>query len=79
MLLLRHRLMRACWMYSPGDRITFRSIVDQLVSYESEGFRSHAYYHTQPKPAEPVLNLNNDDEDGEEDLLLDEDDDEQLC
>ena len=73
--------MRACWMYSPGDRIPFRSIVEQLVSYENEEFHSHAYYHTQPKPIEPVINMSNDDDDDdeeEEDLLLDEDD-EQLC
>ena len=40
--------MRACWTFSPGDRISFRSIVDELVPYENEDFRLHAYYHTQP-------------------------------
>ncbi|CAM4976870.1 unnamed protein product, partial [Rotaria socialis] len=43
-----HKLMHACWTFSPGDRISFRSIVDELVPYENEDFRLNAYYHTQP-------------------------------
>ena len=70
--------MRACWMFLPGHRITFRSIVDELVSYENDEFHTHAYYHTQPKPIEPVIHINNDDEE-EKDLLLEGEDDEQLC
>ena len=66
--------MRACWTFSPNDRISFRSIVDELVPYENEDFHLNAYYHTQqnhiPQPA-PNDSSNND----EEDLLLADDDD----
>ncbi|CAF1588247.1 unnamed protein product [Rotaria sp. Silwood1] len=69
-----HKLMRACWTYLPVDRISFRSIVDELVLYENEDFRIHAYYHTQPNLTRQVSlvdSINNDDNDDEEqDLLL---------
>ncbi|CAF1334615.1 unnamed protein product [Rotaria sordida] len=71
-----HKLMRACWTFSPGDRISFRSIVDELVPYENEDFHTHAYYHTQPNITRQVSlvdSSNNDDDndnDDEEDLLL---------
>ena len=66
--------MRACWTFSPGDRISFRSIVDELVAYENEDFRLHAYYHTQPNsnPKNVLIDNNHNDE---EDLLLADDDD----
>jgi len=71
--------MRACWTFSPGDRISFRSIVDELIPYENEDFRLHAYYHTQSNQTrQPSIHdgSNND----EEALLLadelyDDDDD----
>jgi len=64
--------MRACWTFSPGDRIPFRSIVEELVPYENEDFRLHAYYHTQPNPSQQTvpMDINNNDE---EDLLLADD------
>ncbi|CAF2966498.1 unnamed protein product, partial [Rotaria sp. Silwood2] len=64
-----HKLMRTCWTFSPGDRISFRSIVDELVPYENEDFRIHAYYHTQPNLTRQV-SLVDSINDGEEDLLL---------
>ena len=71
--------MRACWTYSPTDRISFRSIVDELVPYESDDFHLQAYYHTQPHPPVSTVTLDGT-HDGEEELLLpdrdnDEDDD----
>ncbi|CAF1209125.1 unnamed protein product, partial [Rotaria magnacalcarata] len=68
-----HKLMRACWTFSPGDRISFRLIVDELVPYENEDFRLNAYYHTQPhSQRETVLTDSNSDE---KDLLLVEEND----
>ena len=69
--------MRACWTFAPGDRISFRSIVDELVSFENEDFRLHAYYHTQPARTPPTVASESMPTD-EEDLLLadgDHDDD----
>ena len=64
--------MRACWTFSPGDRISFRSIVDELVPYENEDFHLNAYYHTQPNQTRQtsLIDSNNNDE---EDLLLTDD------
>jgi len=70
--------MRACWTFSPGDRIPFRSIVDELVPYENEDFHLHAYYHTQPNQIRETNLLDNMNNDEEELLLaneLDDDDD----
>ncbi|CAM4817012.1 unnamed protein product, partial [Rotaria magnacalcarata] len=50
-----HKLMRACWTFSPGDRISFRLIVDKLVPYENEDFRLNAYYHTKPHPEQDQI------------------------
>lgn len=61
--------MRACWTFSPSDRISFRSIVDELVSYENEDFHQHAYYHTQPHPI-PQANMMESHTHDEEELLL---------
>ena len=61
--------MRSCWTFSPGDRISFRAIVNELVPYENENFRLHAYYHTQnnlTQHADLFDSCNND----EEELLL---------
>lgn len=70
--------MRACWTFAPGDRISFRSIVEELVSYENDDFHRHAYYHTQPHPIAQT-SLNESDTHDEEALLLaadiDDDDD----
>lgn len=63
--------MRACWTYSPGDRITFRSIVEELVPYQNEDFRLHAYYHTQPNPVPQTHSTDQIHQDDEEELLLD--------
>jgi hypothetical protein len=71
--------MRACWTFSPGDRISFRSIVDDLIPYENEDFRSHAYYHTQADQTRQTSILDSSNNDEEELLLadeLDDDDDE---
>jgi len=70
--------MRACWTFSPGDRIPFRSIVDELVPYENEDFHLHAYYHTQPNPIQPNVSMdsNNNNNDEEDLLLADENDSE---
>lgn len=68
--------MRACWTYSPTDRISFRSIVDELVPYENDDFHQHAYYHTQPHP--PISTVTHDGAlADEEDLLLADDDDDE--
>jgi hypothetical protein len=69
--------MRACWNFSPGDRIPFRSIVEELVPYENEDFRLNAYYHTQPNPTQPNVSMdsNNNNNNDEEDLLLADDTD----
>lgn len=72
--------MRACWTFSPGDRISFRSIVEELVLYQNEDFRANAYYHTQASQAPVIVNMdsinnNNDDDDDEKDLLLVDDND----
>jgi hypothetical protein len=69
--------MRACWTFSPGDRISFRSIVDELVEYENEDFRLHAYYHTQPNITQPPVS-NDSTRNDEEALLLGDDDDDDL-
>lgn len=71
--------MRACWTFSPNDRISFRAIVEELVPYENEDFRLNAYYHTQRHVVQPPVsldssNINNTNHD-EEDLLLADDDD----
>lgn len=71
--------MRACWTFSPNDRISFRAIVEELVPYENDDFRLNAYYHTQLNVVQqPVSldssNVNNTNND-EEDLLLADDDD----
>lgn len=66
----RHKLMRACWTFSPGDRISFRAIVDELVAYENEDFRAHAYYHTQPTLTRQTSLIDSSNID-EEELLLD--------
>ncbi len=67
--------MRACWTFSPGDRIPFRSIVEELVPYENEDFHLHAYYHTQPNPSQPTVLTDNTNTNNEEDLLLADDND----
>jgi hypothetical protein len=67
--------MRACWTFSPGDRISFRSIVDELISYENEDFHLHAYYHTQPNQTPQMSLLDNTNHDEEELLLSNEIDD----
>jgi hypothetical protein len=67
--------MRACWTFSPGDRIPFRSIVEELVPYENEDFRLHAYYHTQPNPSQQTVLMDSNNNNDEEDLLLVDDDD----
>ncbi|CAF1027588.1 unnamed protein product [Adineta ricciae] len=69
-----HKLMRACWTFSPGDRISFRSIADELVAYENEDFHLNAYYHTQSN-SNPQHVLNETNHNDEEDLLLVDDDD----
>lgn len=72
--------MRTCWTYSPTDRISFRSIVDELVAYENDDFHQHAYYHTQPQTCS-ISSLADSQNNDEEELLLadqhDDDDDEQ--
>ncbi|CAF0942255.1 unnamed protein product [Adineta steineri] len=70
-----HKLMRACWTFSPGDRISFRSIVDELIPYESDDFHLHAYYHTQPNETQQTSLLDSSNNDEEELLLVDETDD----
>ncbi|CAF4112009.1 unnamed protein product, partial [Adineta steineri] len=70
-----HKLMRACWTFSPGDRISFRSIVDELVPYENEEFHLHAYYHTQPNQIQETVLVNSNNNDEEDLLLVDDDDD----
>ncbi|CAF0744080.1 unnamed protein product [Adineta ricciae] len=70
-----HKLMRACWTFSPGDRISFRSIVDELIPYENEDFHLHAYYHTQPNQTRQTSLLDSSNNDEEELLLADEIDD----
>ncbi|CAF3377542.1 unnamed protein product [Rotaria socialis] len=65
-----HKLMRACWTFPPGDRISFRSIVDELVIYENDDFRSHAYYHTQPMLKRQLSSLNSSHNDEEELLIM---------
>lgn len=70
--LFRHKLMRACWMFSPGDRISFRSIVDELIPYENEDFRAHAYYHTQSNQIRQASILSSSVNDEETLLLADE-------
>ncbi len=72
--LFRHKLMRACWTFLPNDRISFRSIVDELVPYENEDFRLNAYYHTQRNPIQQTALIDSSNHD-EEDLLLVDDDD----
>jgi hypothetical protein len=67
--------MRACWTFSPGDRISFHSIVDELIPYENEDFHLHAYYHTQPNQTRQTSLLDSNDNDEEELLLADEIDD----
>ena len=67
--------MRACWTFSPGDRISFRSIVDELILYENEDFRLHAYYHTQPNHTRQISLLDSSNNDEEELLLANEIDD----
>ena len=67
--------MRACWTFSPGDRISFRSIVDELIPYENEDFHLHAYYHTQPKQTTQNSLLDTSNNDEKELLLADEADD----
>jgi len=67
--------MRACWTFSPGDRISFRSIVDELIPYENEDFHLHAYYHTQPNQTRQTSSLDNMNNDEEELLLANEIDD----
>jgi hypothetical protein len=67
--------MRACWTFSSGDRISFRSIVDELVSYENEDFHLHAYYHTQPHQSQQTVLADSNNNDEEELLLADDDDD----
>jgi hypothetical protein len=69
--------MRACWTFSPGDRISFRSIVDELVVYENEDFHLHAYYHTQPNQSQQTVLVDSNNND-EEELLLSDDDDSRL-
>lgn len=64
--------MRACWTFSPGDRITFRSIVDELIPFENDDFHSHAYYHTQPNRTRQTSLLDTTNNDEEELLLADE-------
>ncbi|CAF3486815.1 unnamed protein product [Rotaria sp. Silwood1] len=70
-----HKLMRACWTFAPGDRISFRSIVDDLVPYENEDFRLNAYYHTQSSPCPETVILDNNNDSDEKDLLLVDDND----
>ncbi|CAF5206598.1 unnamed protein product, partial [Rotaria magnacalcarata] len=65
-----HKLMRACWTFSPGDRISFRSIVDELVIYENDDFHLHAYYHTQPMLKQQLNSLNSSHNDEEELLIM---------
>jgi hypothetical protein len=67
--------MRACWTFSPGDRISFRSIVDELVPYENEDYHLNAYYHTQPNPTEQKVTIDSNHNDEEDLLLVDDDDD----
>ena len=66
--------MRACWTFSPNDRISFRAIVDELVPYENDDFHLNAYYHTQQSSLPPAILIDSDNHD-EEDLLLVDDDD----
>ena len=71
--------MRACWTFSPNDRISFRAIVEELVPCENDDFRLNAYYHTQRNVVQQPVSLdssnaNNTNHD-EEDLLLADDDD----
>ena len=66
--------MRACWTYSPTDRISFRAIVDELVPYQNEDFRKNAYYHTQPHPPNPTVSNDSNHHDEEDLLLADEND-----
>ena len=61
--------MRACWTFSPSDRMSFRLIADELVPFENEDFRANAYYHTQPKTVNQTV-INDSHHSGEEDLLL---------
>jgi hypothetical protein len=70
--------MRICWTFAPADRISFRSIVDELVSYENDDFHQHAYYHTQPHPLVSISLIDSSTHDDEEFLLPDniDDDDE---
>lgn len=70
LLYFRHKLMRACWTFSPGDRISFRAIVEELVSYENEDFRLHAYFHTQPIRKRRSSSVNSSHNDEEELLLM---------
>lgn len=62
--------MRACWTFSPGDRISFRSICDELVPLENEDFRLNAYYHTQSHISRETVHT--DSRNDENDLLLDD-------
>ena len=63
--------MRDCWTYSPTDRIQFRAIVKELLSYQNEDFRLHAYYHTQPNiESTPNTNETVHHHHDEEDILL---------
>lgn len=77
--MFRHKLMRACWTYSPSDRIQFRAIVKELLPFQNEDFRLHAYYHTQPD-IQSTTNTNDNvhHHHEEEDLLLAEDDNESI-
>lgn len=59
-------------MFSPGDRISFRSIVEELIPYENDDFRTHAYYHTQSNPTRQTSSLNSSNNDEETLLLADE-------
>ncbi|CAF1052500.1 unnamed protein product [Rotaria sordida] len=72
-----HKLMRACWTFAPGDRISFRSIVDELVPFENEDFHLNAYYHTQSNPSSATVLLDSNNNDEKDLLLADDNDSEQ--
>ena len=61
--------MRACWKLSPSDRISFRSIVKELIPCENEDFHLHAYYHTQLNEREQTVFMDNSNHNAK-DLLL---------